>query len=205
MIGRARQWTLSKTLFVSFLCGLGHVLSSIVLGLVGVALGIAVFRLESIESFRGGVAAWLLIGFGFAYFVWGVHRAIRNKPHKHLHYHHEDEAHEHSHTHDSGHSHIHDKNRPSLTPWILFAIFVFGPCEPLIPMIMYPAAKHSFAGVVLVASAFGLTTVLTMLAIITLSVWGVSFLKFGKLERYVHALAGAMILVSGISVQFFGL
>ena len=205
VIGRARHWTLAKTLFVSFLCGLGHVLSSIVLGLVGVSLGIAVFRLESIEAFRGGVAAWLLIGFGFTYFVWGLHRAIRNKPHKHLHYHPEGEEHKHSHTHDSRHSHIHDKDRPSLTPWILFTIFVFGPCEPLIPMIMYPAAKHSFTGVVLVALAFGLTTVLTMLAIITLSSWGVGFLKLGKLERYVHALAGAMIFVSGISVQFFGL
>jgi hypothetical protein len=27
----------------------------------------------------------------------------------------------------------------------------------------------------------------------------------GKLERYVHALAGAMIFLSGISVQFLGL
>jgi sulfite exporter TauE/SafE len=205
VMGRARTWRLSKTLFIAFLCGLGHVLGSIVLGFIGVALGIAVFRLEAVESFRGGVAAWLLIGFGFAYFIWGLHRAIKKKPHKHLHYHSEGGEHEHPHSHDSEHSHIHERERPSLTPWVLFTIFVFGPCEPLIPMIMYPAAKHSLAGVVLVASAFGLTTVLTMLMIIALSSWGVGFLKLGKLERYVHALAGAMIFVSGISVKFLGL
>jgi sulfite exporter TauE/SafE len=71
VISRARRWSLPKTLSISFLCGLGHVLSSVVLGLIGIALGIAVSRLEGVESFRGGAAAWLLIGFGFAYFIWG--------------------------------------------------------------------------------------------------------------------------------------
>ena len=177
-----------------------------VLGFVGIALGIAVTRLEGAESFRGGIAAWLLIGFGFAYFIWGVHRAIRNKPHKHLHLHGDGEEHEHSHSHEAEHVHVHTKKKEaSLTPWILFTIFVFGPCEPLIPLVMYPAVKHNIPGVVLVASVFGLTTIFTMLTIIAASSWGVSFIRFGKLERYVHALAGAMIFISGLSVQFLGL
>ncbi len=206
VISRARHWTLAKTLLISFLCGLGHVLSSVVLGLVGIALGVAVFRLESIESFRGGTAAWLLIGFGFAYFIWGLHRAIKNRPHKHLHLHAEGEEHEHLHSHESGHAHVHDQEKKtSLTPWILFTIFVFGPCEPLIPLVMYPAAKHNIPGVILVASVFSLVTILTMLTIIAISSWGISFVRFGRLERYVHALAGAMIFLSGISVQFLGL
>ena len=46
VIGRARRWTLRKTLFVSFLAGLGHILSSVALGFLGIALGIAVARLE---------------------------------------------------------------------------------------------------------------------------------------------------------------
>ena len=206
VIGRARKWTLRKPLLISFFCGLGHVLSSVVLGFIGIALGIAVTRLEGAESFRGGIAAWLLIGFGFAYFIWGVHRAIRNKPHKHLHLHGDGEEHEHSHSHEAEHVHVHTKKKEaSLTPWILFTIFVFGPCEPLIPLVMYPAVKHNIPGVVLVASVFGLTTIFTMLTIIAASSWGVSFIRFGKLERYVHALAGAMIFISGLSVQFLGL
>ena len=75
VMARARKWTLSKTLVISFLCGLGHVLSSVVLGFLGIALGIAVTRLEGVESFRGGLAAWLLIAFGLAYFVRGMRRA----------------------------------------------------------------------------------------------------------------------------------
>lgn len=207
VISRARQWRLSKTLFVSFLCGLGHVLSSVVLGFIGIALGIAVFKLENVEAIRGGLAAWLLIGFGLAYFLWGLRRAIKNKPHRHLHLHTDGDEHVHDHQHVQEHAHFHDQKakQPNLTPWILFAIFVFGPCEPLIPMIMYPAAQHNISGVILVASAFGITTILTMLTIIALTSWGISFVKLGKLERYAHALAGAMIFVSGLSVQFLGL
>ena len=70
---------------------------------------------------------------------------------------------------------------------------------------MYPAARHSTAGVFVVAAAFGLTTIVTMLTIIALSSWGISFVKLGRLERYAHALAGAMIFLSGLSVQFLGL
>jgi len=181
-------------------------MSSVILGFVGIALGIAVTRLENTESFRGGVAAWLLIGFGFAYFIWGMHRAIRNKPHKHLHIHPDGKEHEHVHTHEAEHTHVHDeKKKAGLTPWILFTVFVFGPCEPLIPLVMYPAVKHNISGVVLVSLAFGLTTILTMLVIIAISSWGASFLRLGRLERYVHAIAGAMIFISGLSVQFLGL
>jgi sulfite exporter TauE/SafE len=206
VISRARRWGLSKTLFVSFLCGLGHVLSSVVIGFIGIAFGVAVGRLEGVESFRGGLAGWLLIGFGLAYMVWGVWRAIKKKPHTHLHLHAEDDEHDHAHVHQGEHYHLHGRaNKKSLTPWILFTIFVFGPCEPLIPILMYPAAKHNMAGVVLVTVAFGLTTIGTMLVLISLSSWGLSFLPLGKLERYVHALAGAMIFISGLSVQFFGL
>ncbi|MFC2170246.1 sulfite exporter TauE/SafE family protein, partial [Acidobacteriota bacterium] len=202
VIGRARKWSLSKTLVISFICGLGHVLSSVLLGFIGIALGVAVIRLQGIESFRGGIAAWLLIGFGFAYFIWGLRRAVKNKPHKHFHRHIDGQKHEHVHSHREDHTHVHDNGkRANLTPWILFTIFVFGPCEPLIPLVMYPAAKHNIGGVVLVTLSFGLATILTMLTIIVISSWGANFLRLGRLERYVHVLAGAMIFISGLCVQ----
>jgi nickel/cobalt exporter len=207
VISRARRWTLRKTLFVSFLAGLGHILSSVVLGFLGIAMGIAVARLEGVESARGRIAAWLLVGFGLAYFLWGLRRAWKRKPHAHAHFHLAGGTHQHSHTHsDPDHIHLHDDGiKPSITPWVLFAIFVFGPCEPLIPLVMYPAARHSTSGVVLVASTFGVITVLTMLTIITAASWGVSFVRLGRLERYSHALAGLMIFASGLGVQFLGL
>ena len=183
VLSKARQWSSVKTVMVTFLCGLGHVLSSVVLGFIGIALGIAVFKLEAIESFRGELAAWILIAFGFTYFVWGIHRAIRNRPH----------------------THIHTSKSGSLTPWILFTIFIFGPCEPLIPLVMYPAAKGNMMNVVIVASVFGLTTISTMLGIVLASSYGLAKLPLGKLEKYSHALAGLAILLCGGAIKFLGL
>jgi len=205
-IARARNWRLSKTMLVSALCGLGHVLSSVALGFLGVGLGVAIGPLEKVESTRGTIAAWLLIGFGLVYLVWGLRKAYRSKSHSHLHHHADGETHVHLHSHEEGHLHIHqDKGKENITPWVLFLIFVFGPCEPLIPLVMYPAAQHSVAGVIMVTAAFGLATILTMLTIIALSSWGLSFVKLGKLERYSHARAGGVIFVSGLAVQFLGL
>ncbi|UCG50765.1 MAG: sulfite exporter TauE/SafE family protein [Candidatus Latescibacterota bacterium] len=205
VMGRARRWSLRKTAWVTFFCGLGHVLSSVVLGLIGVVLGVEVMKLEMLEGFRGAVTAWLLIGFGLAYFVWGVHRAVRNRPHRHVHTHGDGHIHDHVHSHHSDHAHVHDADGRDITPWVLFTIFVFGPCEPLIPILMYPAAKSSAGGVFLVAGLFGVTTIGTMLAIVVLSSWGVSFANLGRLNRYAHALAGATICISGLCIQFLGL
>jgi hypothetical protein len=40
-MSRARRWSLLKTSLGTLLCGLGHVGSSVALGLVGIALGLA--------------------------------------------------------------------------------------------------------------------------------------------------------------------
>ena len=205
MMGRARQWSLAKTAWITFLCGLGHVLSSILLGLGGVLLGIQVMKLEVFEAFRGSIAAWLLIGFGFAYFLWGIRRAILNRPHRHVHSHGDAGKHEHEHTHLSDHAHVHDKKKTNMTTWILFTIFVFGPCEPLIPLLMYPAAEKGVLGTILVAAVFSVVTIGTMLTIVLLSSWGVAFVKLGRMERYTHAVAGATICASGLAIQFLGL
>lgn len=92
-----------------------------------------------------------------------------------------------------------------LTFWVLFTIFVFGPCEPLIPVLMYPAAKRSLAGMVLVATVFSVVTIATMLSIVLAGLWGTNFVRLGRAERYTHALAGATVLLCGIAIEFLGL
>ena len=98
-MGKARQWTTIKTLWITFLCGLGHVGSSIAIGAIGIALGIGVARLETVESFRGDLAAWAFIIFGFGYFLWGLWKAYKGKTHKHFHLHMDNTEHVHMHEH----------------------------------------------------------------------------------------------------------
>jgi nickel/cobalt exporter len=206
VMSKSGKWSIKKTAFVTFLCGIGHVLGSVLLGLLGVALGVALARLELIESVRGELAAWFLIAFGLVYFVWGVRRAIRNKPHHHAHVHGDGTMHEHEHVHASEHIHVHTKkNEKNLTPWVLFTIFVLGPCEPLIPILMFPAAKEDMFGLFMVTAVFGIVTIVTMLTVVLIASYGVSLLPTEKLERYIHAIAGATISLSGMAIQFLGL
>lgn len=206
VMARSRKWSLVKTTCITVLCGVGHVLSSIILGIIGIALGISINKLGAIELFRGGIAAWLLIAFGVGYFVWGLFRARRNRPHVHWHAHEDMSSQIHKHTHSKDHLHVHKgESAKSLTPWILFTIFVFGPCEPLIPLLMYPAAKSSIFGLVLVTMVFSVVTILTMLSIVIFLFLGANLLPMGRLERYTHALAGATICICGIAIKFLGL
>jgi len=210
VMSKARRWSLFKTTWITFLCGLGHILSSVVLGLIGIAFGVALNKLVAIESHRGEIAAWALTAFGLVYFAWGMRQAIRNKPHRHLHSHDGGCEHEHVHSHQSEHVHAHVEERSeterfNITPWVLFTIFVFGPCEPLIPLLMYPAATGSPWGLVTVTAVFGTITIGTMLSIVLVSAYGMSFVPISKLERYSHALAGAAIFLCGISIQLLDL
>ena len=149
-MAKARNWSMFKTTWVTIACGVGHVGSSILLGIIGYVFGIALFKLEAFEGFRGNLAAYAFVLFGLAYFIWGIRRAILNKPHKHRHLHKDGTIHMHEHTHTNTHDHVHKTN---ITPWILFTIFVLGPCEPLIPVLMYPASETSTSGMIFIGTS----------------------------------------------------
>ncbi len=214
VLAKARKWSMTRTATVTVVCGFGHVASSVVLGTIGIALGIAVARLAWLESARGAMAAWLLTGFGLIYALWGLRRARRVTPHRHAHTHHGTEVHihrhghanaqerPHRHVHNNSHDHPHsDNGTVNLTPWVLFTIFVLGPCEPLIPLLMYPAAAENSWGVALVAAAFGIVTIVVMLVLVLALTFGLQRVPTAGLERYSHALAGFAILVCGVAIH----
>jgi nickel/cobalt transporter (NicO) family protein len=206
VLSKARQWTQRKTAFITVLCGIAHVGSSVVIGIIGIALGIALNRLVDIEATRGEIAAWLMIAFGFAYLVWGIKQSVKHKKHSHLHLHTDGTAHYHLHEHQDDHTHFHRKtDYKELTPWILFTIFVFGPCEPFIPLFLYPAARNNLTDIILVTLAFTIATVGTMVTVVSFAAYGIRFLPRISMDRYVHAIAGGTIFLCGIGIKFLGL
>jgi len=210
VMSKARKWTNIKTLWITFLCGIGHVGSSVVIGIIGIALGLGVNRLNKFESFRGNLAAWAFIIFGLGYFLWGLWKVYKEKPHKHFHLHVDAPQHVHMHEHHhsmlENHTHSHTSVKPvNLTPWILFTVFVLGPCEPLIPLLMYPAAKTHLMAVALVTLVFAISTIGTMLVVVQLTLRGINFLPMKMFEKYMHAIAGAAICLSGLAIVFLGL
>jgi nickel/cobalt transporter (NicO) family protein len=201
VMSKARNWSAIKTAWITFLCGVGHVGSSVVLGLAGIALGIAVSKLEFFESIRGNIAAWFLIAFGLVYMIWGLRKAYRKKSHTHTHFHGDGISHVHEHSHKHDHLHIHlREEKVNITPWILFTIFVFGPCEPLIPILMYPAAYHSLGSLLWITLVFSSVTILTMLTVVLVLRSSFHFVPMQKVERFTHALAGAAILLCGLAM-----
>src|SRR5262245_1904947 len=75
MLARARRWSRARTLAITMACGIGHVVSSLALGVAGLGLGLAVGRIEHIEGARGDWAAWALVLFGATYALWGTRKA----------------------------------------------------------------------------------------------------------------------------------
>jgi sulfite exporter TauE/SafE len=197
-MSRVGNWSRRKTVWITLLCGIAHVLGSVLLGCLGIGLGVAVFKLEPIEEIRGDLAGWLLLTFGVLYFVWGLARAVRNQPHVHVH----TDGTVHAHP-DSEHGHPAGEEavRRPMTPWVLFTIFLFGPCEPLIPVLMYPAARGSAWDVASVSLLFGLATIGTMLTMVLVMCLGADLVRLGRLERYSHAVAGLVVLSCGLAIK----
>lgn len=201
-MARAFSWSRRRTVAITLVCGLGHVLSSALLGVIGIALGLGLANLQAIESARGHFAAWALTAFGLVYCAWGFRRAMRNRPHGHSHVHAAGVLHEHSHVHEHEHLHAHDaaNHTTRLTPWLLFTIFLFGPCEPLIPLVMYPAARNDWMSVGMVTLVFALVTLLTMTAAVLFCAAGLRQIRVAHLQRYSHAMAGSVIAMCGFAI-----
>ena len=220
-LGRARGWALGRTLLVTGVCGTGHVASSIVIGAAGVGLGAATDSLLRIESARGELAAALLLGFGLAYTAWalwprrrrgggegaqatvgvqGAHAAADarrggeggpvpagTEP-------------------DAGRGERGDTR--SLTAWALFVVFVLGPCEPLIVLMVVPGLAGDWLAAAAVAAVFGLLTVGVMLAAVAAAWYGLGRLRRPGLhpgDRLAHAAAGLVVMASGAAVLWLGL
>lgn len=204
-MGKARGWSLSRTLKVTLFCGIGHVLGSVMIGAIGLLLGAQLASLMEIESVRGNLAGWALLAFGLMYFAWGLRKAGRDRSHSHVHAH-GALVHDHEHDHHEEHIHVHDQScKDAITPWAIFIILILGPCEALIPLFMYPAAQQSAGLAMSVAVVFGGVTLLTMLAAVTVTSIGLDKLNVPPAgRRYSHAIAGMSIALCGAAISFIG-
>jgi ABC-type nickel/cobalt efflux system permease component RcnA len=217
VIGRARRWRWGRTIGLTLVCGLGHVLSSVALGLAGALGGAALTRVMGWEEARGEWAGWALVVFGAGYALWGLRRGIRGRAHGHVHLHADGVVHGHGHAHgeSAGHPSVHADHGhgavgepvpwKTLTPWILFLVFVLGPCEPLIPLFFAAAMTGSWPEVLMVTVGYSAATLAAMVGTVSVFWWGLSAVRLGRLERWSHAAAGGVVLLAGLSMTVLGL
>lgn len=200
-LSKARGWSFGKTLLWTTICGCGHVWSSVLLGLGGAAIGWSLSKISWLESIRGGLAGWLLLSFGLVYGIWGWIRAYQNKPHKHFDTYEDGSMYVYEHKHGQA---VLPGERYKVTPWVMFIIFLLGPCEPMIPLLYFPAAKSNWWGMCLLIIVYTAFTLATMLVMVILGYYGISFIKTEKLERYMHALGGLSLFICGAGMILLG-
>jgi len=194
-LARARQWSLGRTLAITLGCGALHVLSSVLIAGVGLALGAAGKRLLLIEETRGAWAGWLLVGLGFAYSAVALWRARAAR------------------SGDGRTRAGHDfagLSTGRLMP-ALFLIFALGPCEALLPLLMAGGITVDLPRAVAIAAVFSIATMATMAALVALGFMGAARLgtrlgAFGPgLREHAHTLAGVTLLASGLGIRLLGL
>ncbi|MBR6408802.1 MAG: hypothetical protein IKS23_00985 [Alphaproteobacteria bacterium] len=187
-ISKSKNYSLKKTMLWTFVCGLGHILSALLIALVFVYFSkfLSKANFEWIEENRSNVAAYALIGLGGAYLLWALrHRFL----HKHgLKHHHGQHSH--------GNIDAYDAN---ISVWVIFIIFVFGPCEALLP-ILTASSVMGWGAVVSSTIVFSIATISTMMIAVGFGYMGLKALRFQKLEKYAHELAGSTIMACGIAI-----
>lgn len=200
VLSRSRRWSRMYTYLLTVICGLGHVLSSVILGMIGVFLGWQIEKIDFFQGARGHLSSWALLIFGLVYLLYGARHAYLNRPHKHFDVMGEDVfvfEHRHGETVMPG-------SRIKVTPLVLFAIFVMGPSEPLIPLLFYSGIRHSALEVTVMVTVFTVCTVLTMLLMVLIGLKGSEFFKMEKFERFTHFAGGLVVTICGIGMTFWG-
>jgi len=202
-IARSRRYSMVRTLLWTLICGIGHVGSALLLAVLFLLFAgiLSAAKLEWLEEWRGNIAAYAMIGMGGAMLLHSFRRRWRNRPRKHVHLDADGVMHVHSHAPGSEKA---PSSGESLSYWVVFIIFVLGPCEALLPLLTASAVLGTTA-VILTASVFSAATIATMLGAVALGVAGLNTLRFGWLERHTAEIAGATVMLCGIAIAFLGL
>jgi nickel/cobalt transporter (NicO) family protein len=120
-------------------------------------------------------------------------------------------VHDHGHEHHNKHVHPHDADgvgdtrgsRRHLIAWSLFVVFVLGPCEPLVPLMLVPASQRDPGTLLAVALVFVLVTVVTMMSVVyalTLGLDRVTRMTHSRLNRFGHVAAGSTLACCGMAM-----
>ncbi len=183
LLARQRGWSKAETARAAFQAGVGHVLSTLAIGLVVWIAGAAFAR--RFGSLVDAAASLALIAFG-AWFAIAGWREMSRGPVGHGH------THDHAHPHGAaGHAH------PPSGRTGLLIILGSSPMVEGIPA-FFAAARYGIALIALMAAVFAASTIATYVVLCAGSAAGFGRLRLGPLERYGEVLSGGLIALVGV-------
>ena len=94
-----------------------------------------------------------------------------------------------------------DRGQPRRGFWLLVPVFLVGPCEPLLPLLLAPAVTGRPLGSLLVLAVFAAATLLTMCLAVHLCLLGAERLSVPRrLERYATPAAAIVLVGCGVAL-----
>jgi nickel/cobalt exporter len=188
VLGRTRRYPLSRVARLSGLAGVAHVLVSIVLGAVIIAIGLQ-FR-SSIETAQATIVGWILIATGIAFAV----LEVSGRGHHH---------HDHDHDH---HDHDHDHPEPGARGGLhgLAAVMVpFGaaasPDLTILPVFL-AATTAGLATALGSLVVFAAVTIGTIVGLTLAATRGGYQIRGQWLERWGNAFTALVLVIIGLLV-----
>ena len=193
VVGRTRRYPIGKIARLSSLAGLAHVLLSIILGAVIIAIGLG-FR-STIESAQNSIIGGLLLITGMGFVVLEVTGHGHHHPHEHDH----DEG-------EYAHSHHHPAAAEPRGVRGLAAVMVpFGaaasPDLTILPVFLAATAAGVATAIGSVV-VFAAATIGTIVGLTLAAAKGGYQIKGDWLERWGNVITAAVLLVIGALVLF---
>ena len=195
VVGRTRRYPLSRVARLSGLAGIAHVLVSLALGAIVIAVGLQ-FR-STIQSAQDAIVGGLLIvtGLGFAVLELTGHG----------HHHGDEHGHSHGHGHDHDHDHDHDGDGPAArrSSGLAAVMIPFGaaasPDLTILPVFL--AAATAGIGIAIGSLLiFAAVTIGTIVGLTVAATRGGYELKGNWLERWGNAFTALVLVIIGALV-----
>lgn len=180
LIGRAQQWTLSRTLKVMFAAGVAHMAVSGGIAMAILLLGVALHAL--VDPVAHLLPAVILAGTGMVYV--GMDLAHHHHPHHH--------------------ADLHQQAAQGMTDraatLALILSLALSPCEAMVPIFVGAAPFGNVWFVLLLTVLSGLATIAVMMVLGLLAWHGTRNIRFGWLAHHERLVIGALLLLLGIAV-----
>jgi nickel/cobalt exporter len=174
-ISRKENWSLNRTSSVTFVSGLAHALSTVLLGIIIGLLGVKLA--ENIAHFTHLIAPIILIAFGLFYLY---------QHHKHRHF------------------HLHPQAKPlsknKIVVGLVIAMF-FSPCLEIEAYFLM-AGAHGWSQVAILAILYTVVTVTGMVLWIRFAYKGILKLNWHSLEHNAGMITGLTLVATGIASFF---
>lgn len=183
LAGRAQKWSYSRTVSILMIAGLGHILTTSLIGAAVVWFGLRLH--ENFQHIMILVASVSVLAFGL-HNLWQHFHGIK-----------------HSHC-DHSEPHKHDYQMNSKDGWAilsLLSLLTFSPCESFLP-IYVSAWQTGWFGFFMLTLVLGIGTLLAMLCFMTLLHFGMKQMKLQWLENNEKLIMGSILILLSIVIYF---